>query len=206
MQLPILITLYAGFTHAFETDHVLAVSNLVTRRNHYRLAIKDGIYWGLGHTTTILLVGMVMLVIKMQVSEQQFKYFEAAVGAMLVLLGLGRLLRYYRKTKQTNHSAETHRHTHGLAYGVGLIHGMAGSGVLMVIVMAEMKTILNGLSYLAIFGIGSVGGMALAAGLFSLPFSKMVYKLRHLQIILIWLSALLCVAFGIKVVVENVFA
>ena len=203
MQLPVFITLYAGFTHALETDHVLAVSNLITRRNHFTLAIKDGIYWGLGHTTTILLAGLFMLGIKMQLSEQQFKYFEAGVGVMLVLLGLGRLVKYYGKEGAETSENKAFNHSHRLAYGVGLIHGLAGSGVLMVAVMTQMKSVAHALSYLAIFGIGSVLGMALAAGVFSLPFSKMIYKLKYLQLVLIWLSALLCIMFGIKVITEN---
>ena len=56
MSFPLIITLYAGFTHAFETDHLLAVSNIVTRRTSIKMSLKDGIAWGLGHTTTILIV------------------------------------------------------------------------------------------------------------------------------------------------------
>ncbi len=204
MQIPLLITLYAGFTHALETDHVLAVGNLVTRRDKVRLSIKDGLYWGLGHTTTILLVGMAMLVIKMHVTERQFRYFEAGVGFMLVLLGIGRLIRIFAQKKEDNPVNIVHNHTHGLAYGVGLIHGLAGSGVLMVMIMAEMPSVTDGILYLAIFGFGSIAGMAVAATLFSLPFSRKIHKLKNLQLILIWMSALLCIGFGIKVMVENI--
>ncbi len=49
------LTIYAGFAHAFEANHLLAVSNIVSRRNSIRLSLKDGIYWGLGHTSMILL-------------------------------------------------------------------------------------------------------------------------------------------------------
>jgi high-affinity nickel permease len=54
---PLLLTIYAGFIHAFEADHLLAVSNIVSQRNNVKLSLKDGIFWGLGHTSTIFLVG-----------------------------------------------------------------------------------------------------------------------------------------------------
>ena len=50
---PLLITIYAGFTHAFEADHLLAVSNIVSQRNSIWSSMKDGIFWGLGHASTI---------------------------------------------------------------------------------------------------------------------------------------------------------
>ncbi len=69
-----------------------------------------------------------------------------------------------------------HSHPHSLAYGVGLIHGLAGSGALIIMVMVQIKEPLNGLFYLVIFGLGSIGGMLTAAGLFSIPFSKKNYE------------------------------
>lgn len=202
---PILITLYAGFIHAFETDHLLAVSNIVTRRNHIALSLKDGIFWGLGHTSTILLIGLLMLVLKMHISENQFRYFEAGVGVMLIGLGIYRLWKYKssRQKEGPHFHGEVLHNRHGLAYGVGLIHGLAGSGVLMVLVMTQMESTVSGLAYLIIFGLGSVAGMAIAAGLFSVPFSKKLLGWKNIQFGLLLTSCLLCVLYGAKVVYEN---
>jgi cytochrome c biogenesis protein CcdA len=202
---PILITLYAGFVHAFETDHLLAVSNIVTRRKHLALSLKDGIFWGLGHTSTILLIGMLMLVLKMNINENQFRYFEAGVGLMLIGLGIFRLWKYKNarnKTEEALTGEVLHNH-HRLAYGVGLVHGLAGSGVLMVLVMAQMDNSLKGMAYLIIFGLGSVAGMAIAAGIFSVPFSKKILQWKNFQIGFLLLSCLLCVIYGTKVVYDN---
>ncbi len=76
--LPLFFAGIVGFTHAFEIDHLLAVSSIVTRRNSFVKAMKDGIFWGLGHTSTILAVGMVMLVARYIIAEHTFQYFEAA--------------------------------------------------------------------------------------------------------------------------------
>lgn len=207
MNIPLFITLYAGFIHAFETDHLLAVGNIVTRRTSLKLSLKDGIWWGLGHTSTILIIGLLMLILKMNIAEKQFRYFEAGVGLMLVLLGIFRLKKYIaNKNEIHTHHHENGQHRHGLAYSVGLVHGLAGSGVLMALVMSEMNSALNGLSYLALFGLGSVAGMALAAGLFSLPFSKKILQQRNLHIVLLVLSCLLCIVYGGKVLYENLLS
>lgn len=208
MNIPLFITLYAGFIHAFETDHLLAVGNIVTRRTSLKLSLKDGIWWGLGHTSTILAIGLLMLVLKMNIAEHQFRYFEAGVGLMLILLGFFRLKKYLqnRHNEHTHQHHENGQHKHGLAYSVGLVHGLAGSGVLMALVMSEMNSALNGLSYLALFGIGSVAGMALAAGLFSLPFSRKILQYRNLHVALLVLSCLLCIVYGGKVIYDNLLS
>jgi cytochrome c biogenesis protein CcdA len=204
MTLPLLITLYAGFTHAFETDHLLAVGNMVTRRNSIKLSLKDGMYWGLGHTTTILLTGLLVIVFRVNLPETYFRYFEATVGLMLVALGIYRLWLYFRNRKARIHAHfHPNGHPHKLAYGVGLVHGLAGSGALVLLVMAQIKEPLGGMIYLLLFGLGSVAGMLLAAGLLSFPFSKKLMELKILQIILVLASGLLCILYGAWVMGKN---
>src|SRR5258708_38821005 len=90
---PLLLTIYAGFTHAFEADHVLAVSNIVSQRNSMRSSMKDGIFWGLGHASTIFFIGVLMIVFKAGISDQYFRYFESLVGVMLIALAVYRLVK-----------------------------------------------------------------------------------------------------------------
>lgn len=236
-MLGIFITAYAGLEHAFEADHLLAVNTLVTNRNKMNQAIKDGIYWGIGHTTTIFMVGILMIGFKVAVSEHIFSYLEATVGLMLVSLGIYRLMKLFRK-KVHSHTythrhplseansvgylhTHTYTHTHytatsdhshsnkwnnfNAAFGVGLVHGLAGSGALVALVLTQMKSATEGLLYILIFGMGSIFGMFTASGLFSIPFSKSVLKSDKLQIGLIVISSLLCVFYGSHVIYENIF-
>ena len=230
----ILLTVYAGLEHAFEVDHLLAVNNLVTNRNKIKEAVKDGIFWGIGHTFTIFIVGVVMIGFKVAISETVFRYLEATVGLMLIALGIYRLIKLFKKNKHSHTYSHTHTHKHSdetihahlhthtyshshsldvlrhehpdtsknfkAAFSVGLVHGLAGSGALVVLVLSQMKTSLEGLLYILIFGIGSILGMFLASGLFSIPFSKNALKSPKLQYTLIIISSVLCVGFGIKVV------
>ncbi len=219
---PLLLTIYAGFTHAFEADHLLAVSNIVSKRNNMKLSIKDGIYWGLGHSSTIFIIGILMIFFKAGISPIYFQYFEAIVGAMLITLGIYRLIKFFVTKKIVIHAhghqhngeghkhlhvhlnkEEKHQHPHSLAYGIGLVHGLAGSGALIVIVMSQMKGPVDGLVYLFIFGAGCIIGMMLAAGFFSIPFSKKMMQAKALQSFLIITSSLLCLLYGGKVIYEN---
>lgn len=223
-SLPLLLIVYAGFTHAFEADHLLAVSNIVSQRKNIRLSLKDGMAWGLGHTSTILLIGALIIVFKTSIPPLYFQYFEAIVGGMLVLLGVYRLAKYFRTKKVLIHThphthageahghlhlhlgnTSEHQHTHSLAYGVGLVHGLAGSGAIVLLAMFQVKGSMEGMLYLLIFGLGCIVGMMLAAGLFSIPFSKKILQAKQLQVFLIVASSVLCILFGSKVIVENLF-
>ena len=124
---PLFLTLYAGFVHAFEADHLLAISTLVSRRRRMTDSILDGICWGLGHASTILLIGSIMIIGKSKIPATAFSLAETLVGAMLILLAVQRLVRRWRPVAVV----PVHSHTrqtgggHQLAYGVGIIHGLA---------------------------------------------------------------------------------
>lgn len=226
-QIPLLLTIYAGFAHAFEMDHLLAVSNIVSQRNNTLKSLKDGLFWGLGHTSTILFIGVIMLILKVNIDERYFHLLEAGVGIMLIVLGVYRLskLRKVLSGAATPALENIHCHSHALpggghqdltqtdvrrlhlvSYGVGMVHGLAGSGELVLLVLLQMASPQSGLLYLLIFGIGSILGMLVAATMFSAPFSKRILQARILQIFLIVLSSLLCLGFGISIIYENVLA
>jgi high-affinity nickel permease len=224
-QLPLyvllLYALYEGLRHAFEADHVLAVTNIVSQRNHVLAAIKDGIFWGLGHTSTIFIVGIIMIIFRVNIPESSFTYFEAAVGVMLILVASYRLYVFFRYEQNTlSFHKHTHEHKgenahfhlhihrkgdnlHKTSYGIGFVHGLAGSGALVVLVMTQIKAISDSILYLLIFGIGSIIGMSLIAGVFSVPFSKKLINSKALQTILILLSSIFCLIYGGVVIYEN---
>ena len=222
---PLLLTIYAGFIHAFEADHLLAVSNIVSQRDNVKLSLKDGIFWGLGHTSTIFFVGVLMIVFKAGISDQYFRYFESLVGVMLIALAIYRMVVFFREKKVVIHAhphqhageqhihlhvhvgnKQVHQHKHSLAYGVGLVHGLAGSGALILIAMSQMKSPVDGLIYLIIFGAGCIVGMLVAAGLFSIPFSKKLIQAQTLQSVLIIVTCFLCFLYCGKVIYENLIA
>ena len=74
---PLLFAAVVGFTHAFEADHLVAVSNIVTKRNKILLATKDGLFWGLGHTSTILIIGLILISWQGNFSGWLFRLFRS---------------------------------------------------------------------------------------------------------------------------------
>lgn len=236
-MLGIFITAYAGLEHAFEADHLLAVNSLVTNRTNFKESVKDGVFWGIGHTLTIFVVAILMIGFKIAVSEQVFSYLEATVGLMLIFLGMYRLSKLFKKNTHShtythshtlsNSGSVSHLHSHtythshiitttnhghpnkwnsfNAAFGVGLVHGLAGSGALVVLVLSQMKSTSEGLMYILIFGIGSILGMFIASGLFSLPYGKSILKSQKLQFGLIIVSSVLCIFYGSLVIHKNLF-
>jgi len=199
-SLSLLFALAIGFTHAFEVDHLVAVSSMATKRDSIWQAMKDGIFWGLGHTSTIFLIGMIMIVGKWMISNDTFSVLEGAVGLMLVILGILRIKDIRKSKSPLGHS---HTHSNKIAYGVGLVHGLAGSGTIVLFVLLHMKSISNGLMYLLTFGLGSILGMLVASGVLSVPFSKKLTSNQKVKLGLSYLSAVLCIVIGGQIISEN---
>lgn len=186
------VALSVGFFHAFEIDHLVAVGNLVSRKQSSRQAIYEGLRWGLGHTSSIFLIGLLIIVGKKMVGVSSFELMEGCVGIMLICLGLFRL---YDLIKSYNHSKD-HRHPKSFAYGVGLVHGLAGSGSLILLVLSQTKSVFIGMSFLLLFGIGSIAGMAVASGIFSLPYNISFKNMKVFQMLFSIASAALCIYIG----------
>ncbi|WP_125185322.1 urease accessory protein [Botryobacter ruber] len=194
--LPVLFAAMVGVGHAFEADHLIAVSNIVSRRDSLLLAARDGVYWGLGHTTTIVLLGSIIILTNLTFAGSG--YFEAFVGIMLILMGISRLTN-------KNNFARTPvvRYQKSFAYTVGLVHGLAGSGILVGSVMSRISNPFLGISYLLVFGIGSIAGMFLAASLLGIPFTRRMKISRNLRAGVVILSSLICIGYGSWMVYEH---
>lgn len=216
--LPYLLAVAVGFRHAFEPDHLVAVSNIVTKRNAPILAMKDGAFWGLGHSSALLVVGILMLSLRWAIPDSYFQMMEGGVGVMIILLGVFRLWQFFKQSPHTHvhtHDGHTHihqhthdgshKHQHKLSFGVGIMHGLAGSGVLIVAAMAAMKTVGTSLLFIAVFSVGCIAGMMVAAGVLGLPFSKKMHAFRRIQVGLVIFSCAICLVLGSKIMIENWF-
>ncbi|MDB6142026.1 MAG: ABC-type nickel/cobalt efflux system, permease component RcnA [Pseudomonas sp.] len=184
-----------GMRHSMEADHVAAVATLTTRSRSTREAILLGAVWGLGHTITLLVVFCLVLSMNGVVPERLAEGLEGVVGVMLILLGLDLVRRMLRERihfhvhqhgdspphfHAHSHAGETgphtvhHEHPHTRyfplrALCVGLMHGLAGSAALILLTLGRVATPMTGLAYVALFGIGSIGGMALLSLIISIP-------------------------------------
>lgn len=190
---------FLGMSHALEADHLAAVASLSTRARSLADGVRMGVAWGVGHTITLFLFGSVVLLLHEVVPEKMAAALEVGVGGMLVLLGIDvwrRLVRrrihlhvhrhgdgpahlhahaHHRQPTAKEHEHDhDHRHDHatgfpGRALAVGLIHGMAGSAALVLLALDKAPTVARGLAYIAVFGAGSIVGMALLSAVISVP-------------------------------------
>lgn len=199
--IPFLFAGVVGLSHAFEADHLIAVSNIVTKRNSVISAARDGIFWGLGHSTTILLVGCIIIIGQATFLSGVIEHLEILVGIMLIVLGIYRLNQWNKEVHQEAHHSE--KHNHKLAYGVGLIHGLAGSGVLVLAVMGNLQNSWASMLYLGVFGLGSMIGMLLAAGFLSLTIYKKWKFTQKIRQGFIIVSSSLCILYGILVLTSG---
>ena len=177
-----------GLRHALDADHLAAVSAIVTDRKSLWTSSIVGGLWGVGHTMSLLFVGSAVIFLKVGISESVEAYLEAAVGAMLVLLGLNvlRKLLAAERIHAHEHSHEGHIHAHihvhepgetpAAHHGfsprsviVGMVHGLAGSAGLMLLVLPTIELPSLALLFILIFGIGSIGGMMAMSLLMGLP-------------------------------------
>ncbi|HEY3026095.1 MAG TPA: sulfite exporter TauE/SafE family protein [Pyrinomonadaceae bacterium] len=185
--------LVLGLRHALDPDHLAAVSTIVSESKSLRRSSLVGTFWGLGHTLALLLAGMLVIALKFQISARLTVWMEFVVALMLILLGIKSLLRSARGLKVHIHrhrhdgtehvhvhlhrpgEQHAHQHRHLIRFGarpflIGMVHGMAGSGALMILVLATIPSAVAALVYIAIFGLGSIGGMLLMSVVISLPF------------------------------------
>jgi len=185
--------LILGLRHALDPDHIAAVSTIVSESRSVRRSSLIGTFWGLGHTMSLFIAGVLVIALKVQISDRVALWMEFAVALMLILLGLKAMLKPLRGWRihvhQHVHGGGSHSHVHlhrpseerahkhrhlirsgARPFLVGMVHGMAGSAALMILVLATIPSALAGLIYIAVFGLGSVGGMLIMSSLISLPF------------------------------------
>lgn len=184
---------FLGLRHALDADHIAAVGAMVSERPGWRTALRTGLLWGLGHSAALLLAGALVLGLHLVIPDALARALEAAVALMVLLLGGAALARALRARSDVHahyhaHGRLVHRHLHFHDAGaehdphriarvgvkplfVGTLHGLAGSAALTLLVLASIPSASLGFAYLAIFGAGSIGGMALLSVAISLPFT-----------------------------------
>lgn len=190
----LLLGLLIGLQHALEADHLAAVASLSTRSGTLGDAARQGAAWGIGHSLTLLVFGGALLIIDTRLTPWLADALEATVGVMLILLGLDVLRRLWQRrvhfhahrhgtrrhfhahshARDADHGADPHRHAHAArlptrALLVGMVHGLAGTAALLVFALGSIDSALQGLGYIAVFGLGSIIGMTALAVVVSLP-------------------------------------
>jgi hypothetical protein len=171
----VLLGLVVGVRHAFEPDHLTAVSSLVADDAGARRGAWIGALWGIGHTLSLLSVAVGVLAVGIALPPAWTTAFEVAVAVMLIALGVRAIARSRRGGPIVTHrhggtvhahpTRDAHAHLAGRTVAwrpvaVGVVHGLAGSGALTALAFAQLASAPSRVLYIALFGLGSIAGMA----------------------------------------------
>lgn len=221
----LILGFFLGMKHATDSDHVIAVSTIVSRQRKLSLAALVGAFWGVGHTLTIFLVGSAMILFKVVIPHRLGLSMEFAVAIMLVGLGMANFRNITREKltspkqaadgeqlpddRQPEHG---HSHSHDLANGifdrlrireglrpflVGTVHGLAGSAAVALMVLNTIKDPYISIFYLLIFGLGTVVGMMLTTLGIGAPFIMTSGRFANFNRYLGLTASVLSFVFGI---------
>jgi sulfite exporter TauE/SafE len=210
-----------GLQHAIEADHLAAVSTIVSEKKNLLTASIVGGLWGVGHTISLFVVGALVILFKLQISETVETRLEGMVGLMLVVLGLNALRKLFTTqvhahVHQHGEREHVHFHTHGEAAEshhrfsprsiiIGMVHGLAGSAALMLLIVPTISSPILGLLYILIFGVGSVGGMMVMSLLVGLPFHFTANRFDVLNKGIRLCAGVFSLSLGVLIIREKLF-
>lgn len=196
-----ILGLLLGLRHATDADHVVAVTAIVSGERSLTRAARIGVLWGVGHSITLLAVGGIIVAFRLVIPPRIGLGLEFGVALMLILLGFSNL-------RNSVSPAEAHEHQsafRGLRpFFVGIVHGLAGSAAVALLVLATIRDTAWALAYLAVFGVGTIVGMMLVTVLLAAPALYATRRVTQLQRGLRLAAGTLSVVFGLLLAREIV--
>jgi high-affinity nickel-transport protein len=243
----ILLGLTLGMRHATDPDHVIAVTAILTRERRFFGAIRIGLVWGLGHSATVLAVGMTIIFFKLKVPARLGLTLEFMVAIVLILLGLSAaketlalianklclasqpeamlVVHSHPHTHERRGRSHSHLHAHSAlddedfathdhlmsaklaetisgrsltkSFTVGLVHGLAGSAAIALLVTAAIPSPWWATLYVTIFCGGVMIGMMLITTAVGAPFVLAAQRLAGLHRRLSLAAGCLSFGFGL---------
>jgi ABC-type nickel/cobalt efflux system permease component RcnA len=229
-----------GMRHATDPDHVIAITTIVSKQHGVAKAGLIGVFWGLGHTFTIFIVGTMIVVFQVTIPPRVGLSMELAVAAMLILLGILNLtgaLRWLQEKLTSNSRVTSAGDSHndrdlvstqrcnsgaqGQAEGaesrfwldrmlksvglynvlrplmIGIVHGLAGSAAVALLVMTTIRDPWWAITYLLLFGLGTIIGMMLITAAIAMPFAYTGRKFSRWNRGMAVASGLMSLGFGL---------
>jgi hypothetical protein len=209
-----------GLKHALDADHLAAVSTIVSERRSLLGSSLIGALWGVGHTISLLVAGIAVIALHVQIGERTALALEFCVAVMLIGLGASALYKLVRGGRVHLHvhahggrvhlhphlhdgAPEPHPHTHhGVRLSlrplvIGMVHGLAGSAALMLVVLTTIPSPRVGFAYLAVFGAGSIGGMMIMSAVMGLPAHLTAARFRGAHVVVRTLAGVFSLGYGL---------
>ncbi len=174
-----------GLRHAADPDHLVAVTSLVAADSgDTRGAARLGFWWGLGHAGMLLAVGLPLIFLKTSLPAGVEAGAERAIGVVILLLAARVLWKWLRgdyrlephahrggHSRSNRHLQRGHAHIHGRtpqqALSIGMLHGLAGTGAVVLLLIAALPSQVEAAAALAVFAPMSMVSMALCTTVFA---------------------------------------
>lgn len=198
-----------GMRHATDSDHVVAVTTIVSRERRIGRAAWVGALWGIGHTATLVAVGLPIVLFGLVVPFRLSLSLEFSVALMLMVLGVLNLAEYFRRLHVPHSHAEPTATPTWSRFGlplagpsalrplaIGVVHGLAGSAAVALLVLSEVRDAAWAALYLVLFGLGTIAGMTCVTALVAAPLAWAGVRARRLTPHFSWISGLLSFGFG----------
>jgi high-affinity nickel permease len=210
------IAFLLGLRHASDPDHLVAVTSLMASEDgDTRKAARLGAWWGIGHAGALLAIGVPLIAFKTELPAWLESGAEKAIGAVIVLLAARVMYKWARgdfrasahehadghgKRRHLRRGDRTHRHvkvrTPGQALSIGLLHGLAGTGAVVLLLIAALPTRLEAGLALAVFAPMSIVSMAALTAAFAWVLTRPIVEPVY-RTVLIPALGLFGVMFGI---------
>ncbi len=222
-DLPFWTTLALGFVlglrHAFDADHLAAVSTFASQERNLLRSSLIGVFWGLGHTAALLVFGLAVAVFRFAITARLAQFLEFLVGSVLIVLGANVLVGLAKGQTLHMHAHEhdgmvhTHVHFHlggtehahqhhvlrvgGRPFVVGVVHGLAGTAALMLLVVGAIPSLILAVGTILVFGIGSIAGMMAMSILMSVPLALAAGRVQVFERAVRLAAGLFSLGFGV---------
>ncbi len=177
-----------GLRHATDADHVVAVTAIAAREKSLGRAAWIGALWGVGHTFTLVVVGGAIVAFRLVIPPRVGLGLEFGVALMLILLGFANL--------RAQDAAPRERAV-ARPFLVGLVHGLAGSAAVALLVLATIRGTVEALAYLFVFGLGTIAGMVAVTVLLAAPAIYAGARVTRFQSGIRLAAGALSIAFGL---------
>jgi hypothetical protein len=226
----VLLGFLLGLQHALEADHIAAVAAVASGKSGIRRIAQHGALWGVGHALSLGVFGGAVYALKLNLNERLASAFEFAVGIMLVALGgrvIYRLVRdrvHFHVHRHRQGQAHFHAHSHlgdvpdhkqsahyhlhtGAGWrrslAVGTMHGLAGTAALVALTASTASSASFGLAFMALFGLGSVLGMAALSAVIAVPLTFTAVSLTWANRGLQGAAGVIALAIGVATLIET---
>lgn len=215
------IALLLGLRHASDPDHLVAVTSLVAADDgDPRGAARLGAWWGIGHAAALVALGVPLILFKTALPGWFETASEKAIGVVILMLAtrvvvkwvrgdyralahahdLSQLDRHGYRRHLRHARGPDHRHvqvrSRGQAASIGLLHGLAGTGAVVVLLIAALPSRLEAALALGVFAPMSIASMAAWTAAFAWVLTRPIIEPLYRGVLIPGLG-LFGVAFGL---------